>query len=63
MNKIINLTDVQNKPREPHRFKRRHGSTTYHVTAHFSQTSRETVEDKVIRMMKNEIASGKVVNM
>jgi len=38
-------------------FTRRIGSTTYRVTAHFSTNSRETLEDKILRMMKNEIAT------
>ena len=41
-------------------FTRRIGSTTYRVTAHFSATSRETLEAKVLRMMKNEIATERV---
>jgi len=35
---------------------RRIGNTTYKVNVHFSRTSRETVNDKIIRMIKNETA-------
>jgi len=35
---------------------RRIGHTTYKVNVHFSRTSRETVNDKIIRMIKNETA-------
>ena len=38
-------------------FTRRIGSTTYRVTAHFSTANRETLEEKVLRMMRNEIAT------
>ena len=37
-------------------FTRRIGATTYRVAVHFSQTSTETVNDKIIRMIKNETA-------
>jgi len=35
-------------------FKKRIGSTTYVVSVHFSRTSRETVEDKILRLIKSE---------
>ena len=31
------------------------GSTTYQVAVHFSQTSRETMNDKVTRMIHREV--------
>jgi len=31
------------------------GKTTYKVRVHFSQTSTETMSDKIKRMLKNEI--------
>jgi len=37
---------------------RRIGQTTYKVNVHFSKTSRETMNDKILRLIKNE-ASGK----
>ena len=30
------------------------GSTTYHVSIFFSRTSRETINDKIVRLIKNE---------
>ena len=39
------------------KFTRRIGSTTYRVTAHLSTANQETLEDKILRMMKNEIAT------
>lgn len=35
------------------------GKTTYSVSIHFSKTSKETVNDKLLRMMKNDIVNGK----
>lgn len=32
------------------------GKTTYRVTIHFSTTSRETMSDKIKRMLRNEIS-------
>ena len=31
------------------------GKTTYRVRVHFSETSRETMEDKIKRMLRNEV--------
>lgn len=32
------------------------GKTTYRVKVHFSETSRETMSDKIKRMLRNEIS-------
>ena len=40
---------------QPPRFTKRIGSTVYEVSIHFSTTSKETVEDKILRMLKNEV--------
>ena len=59
MNNEKNLAVI--KPQEPRRFVKRIGSTCYRVNVHFSDTSKETVNDKIIRMVKNE-AAGKAAN-
>lgn len=46
------------QPREARTFTKRIGSTTYRVGVHFSRTSRETMSDKVMRLIRNESASG-----
>lgn len=33
---------------------RRIGSTTYRVNVHFSETSRENINDKILRLIKND---------
>lgn len=38
---------------------KRIGSTTYKVSVHFSSTSRENINDKIVRLIKNETSSGK----
>ncbi|WP_409968016.1 transposon-encoded TnpW family protein [Bengtsoniella intestinalis] len=41
-------------PHQPH-FIKKVGNTTYHVNLHFSQTSTETLEDKIERFMMREV--------
>lgn len=43
-------------PAESSVFTKRIGSTNYRVSVHFSTTSRETMNDKILRLMKNEAA-------
>jgi len=40
--------------RKPLRLTRRIGSTTYRVSVHFSGTSRETMGDKILRLIQND---------
>ena len=44
-------------PDKPVIMLKRIGSTTYQVAVHFSQTSRETMNDKVTRMIHRELES------
>jgi hypothetical protein len=48
--------------REPCRFMKRIGSTTFTVTARFSETSKETAGDKIARLIRMEAACGKAAN-
>ena len=41
--------------REPLNLLKRIGSTTYKVSVHFSETSKETMEDKLLRLMEREV--------
>ena len=43
----------------PRTITRRIGNTNYKVNVHFSRTSRETMNDKIMRLIRNEAASGK----
>ena len=49
-------------PQEPYRFSKRLGSTTYHVSVRFSETSRETADDKIARMIRGDVALRKAAN-
>ena len=40
-------------------FTKRVGYTTYHVGVHFSEVSKETVEDKIARLVRMESQKGK----
>ena len=44
-------------PDQPVIMLKRIGSTTYQVAVHFSETSRETMNDKVTRMIHREVES------
>jgi hypothetical protein len=46
---------VRNAEREPAILQKRVGSTTDVVSVRFSQTSRETLQDKVLRMIESEV--------
>ncbi len=39
---------------EPLKYQQKIGSTVYNVTVNFSRTSRETIEDKLLRLIENE---------
>ena len=43
-------------PCEPRSFTKRIGSTNYRVSVHFSKTSSETINDKILRLAKKEAA-------
>ena len=63
-NQSINQNDEQSKKTEVGEttaaptMRRTIGGTTYIVTAHFSETSKETMSDKICRMIRKDIESG-----
>jgi len=40
---------------EPVTFSKRIGSTTFVVAVHYSRTSKETIQDKVFRLIESEV--------
>ncbi|MDR2515692.1 MAG: transposon-encoded TnpW family protein [Christensenellaceae bacterium] len=40
---------------EPRKLLKRIGSTLYEVTVYFSESAKETMEDKCLRLMKSEV--------
>ena len=62
MEKMPSNVNTTTAPKSNHIITRRIGNTTYRVAVHMSKTSRETMGDKITRMIKNE-ALGKVANL
>ena len=52
----MQATTEKEQSREYGVFTKRIGSTTYRVRVHFSNTSRETMDEKIIRLLRNEAA-------
>ncbi|MDR1247157.1 MAG: transposon-encoded TnpW family protein [Clostridiales Family XIII bacterium] len=52
---VKSAASTARKEREPVKLLRRIGSTTYEVTVHFSNKSKETMEDKLLRIMEREV--------
>ena len=44
---------------EPYRFTKRHGSIVYEVAIHFNQDAKETMNDKIMRLIRNEARNEK----
>jgi hypothetical protein len=54
--KQTNITDIlPEKENERPDFVKRIGKATYEVNVYFSTTSKETMSDKIIRMLRNEV--------
>jgi len=52
-----------NSPLEPNRFTKRIGSTVYKVNVSFRQDAKETIDDKLMRLMRNDEQLGNVVGL
>ena len=50
-------TTLDRAPEDAPALVKKIGKTTYMVGVHFSQTSKETMDDKVARLVKNDIRS------
>jgi len=53
------VTATKPSQETPYKFNRRIGSTNYSVSVHFSKTSRENINDKIMRLIKTEIQGRK----
>jgi hypothetical protein len=49
------VTTVRNAEREPVMLKKRIGSTDFIINVRFSQTSAETLEDKILKLIEREV--------
>ncbi|MBT9691196.1 MULTISPECIES: transposon-encoded TnpW family protein [Eubacteriales] len=54
MTKTTNTVKA-NKPTPAGSFPMRMGNTTYIIGVHFSQTSKDTLEDKMKRLMRDDV--------
>ena len=57
LSEVKSAVAVQGKTAQvkPPMFTKRIGSTVYRVSVHFNDTSAETIEDKILRLMKSEV--------
>jgi len=53
----MNTANNQTTTPEPFVLQRRIGSTLYRVNLHFNPDSKETLDDKVLRLLKNDLQS------
>ncbi|MCL2200221.1 MAG: transposon-encoded TnpW family protein [Defluviitaleaceae bacterium] len=51
------------KPQEPNRFTKRIGSTTFTVNVYFNPNAKETAQDKIMRLIRNDTSLAKVANL
>jgi hypothetical protein len=51
---LLNAKDNTTEEQKPYMITRRIGSMTYKVGVHFSKTSKETMQDKMKRIILNE---------
>jgi len=52
-----------NSPQEPYRFSKRHGSTIFTVTIHSGNGNNETAGEKILRLIRHDLDTGKAVNL
>jgi hypothetical protein len=50
---------IKTQQETPYKFSRKIGATNYVVSVNFSKTSRESMNDKILRLIKSELQSGK----
>jgi hypothetical protein len=52
---VKNAAMASEKRSEPMKLLKRIGSTTYMVSVYFSKTSKETMEEKILRLIEREV--------
>jgi len=53
--KSVTVAQGKTAQAKPPMFTKQIGSTVYRVSVHFNDTSAETIEDKILRLMKSEV--------
>ena len=59
MNTLKSPTVKIKSPQEPCRCRKRIGSTVYEVNVYFNQDAKETMNDKIMRLVRNDAQNGK----
>jgi len=54
LHQVYHNGENQSTQKEARTFTKRVGSTNYKVAVYFSRTSKETMNDKIMRLVKNE---------
>jgi len=54
-------TTLQTPQEKPQQYRKRIGKNYYEVVVHFSNTSKENINDKISRLIRNEVANGTAV--
>jgi len=49
------VTTAATGEREPVTFESKIGSTVYQISVHFNPTAKETIEDKILRLIEREV--------
>ena len=57
---VVAGTQGGNADVEPLNVRKRIGSTVYEVNVHFNPDAKETMNDKIMRLIRNEVQNGKV---
>jgi len=58
-----NPTERVSTPQEPYRFTKRHGSTVYEVRVFLNPDAKESVDDKILRLIRNELQLGRAAGL
>ena len=56
-------TERVNTPQEPYRLTKRHGSTVYEVRVFLNPDAKESIDAKILRLIRNELQFGKAAGL
>jgi len=59
-NKAVATTQGRNTTVEPYKFRKRIGSTVYVTNVYFKNDAVETMDDIIMRLIRNEARSGRL---
>lgn len=62
-NQAVARAQGANAHAEPLNMRKRIGSTVYEVRIHFNQDAKETMNDKILRLIRSEAITGKAAGL